>query len=269
MRKNQVTSLHGKILSLDRHILFQNTLRFHIVLGIEPQKNKPEANTDKFDELEFKLKTQFKKILDHLLRWRSLLNYSILLGLLIGLGFFVEQIFANFISKASSFKVNLKNEEFEIESPTVMFCFNPGLKASALKESAKYHNGEYELQPIFYTNFLISGSIDNTTDILSKSFFKLGEDFTLIGNMNDFGHKRSTILEEGSNTIFNAITRQYSLEVKVEKIISSLFGLCYQIIPNFKMNPNTYLFFKIIFNNEMKEEDRPKVQGVPFEELQK
>ena len=140
MRKNQVASLHGKILSLDRHILFQNTLRFHIVLGIEPQKNKPEANTDKFDELEFKLKTQFKKILDHLLRWRSLLNYSILLGLLIGLGFFVEQIFANFISKASSFKVNLKNEEFEIESPTVMFCFNPGLKATALKESANYHN---------------------------------------------------------------------------------------------------------------------------------
>ena len=145
---------------------------------------------------------------------------------------------------------------------TVTFCLNPGLKASVLKESAKYHNGDYELQPIFYTNFLINGSIDNTTDILRKSFFKLYEDFNLTFNVNDFGHTRSMNLTLGGNHLFNPINsnRLNDLEVYVRPVISALFGLCHQVETKFDMSPNIYLYFKVNFHPDLNKGDRPKVK---------
>ena len=145
---------------------------------------------------------------------------------------------------------------------TVTFCLNPGLKASVLKESAKYHNGDYELQPIFYTNFLINGSIDNTTDILRKSFFTLYEDFNLTFNINDFGHIRSMNLTMGGNHLFNPINsnRLNDLEVYVRPVISALFGLCHQVETKFDMSPNIYLYFKVNFHPDLNKGDRPKVK---------
>ena len=230
------------------------------VLGQSHHINLYDSYYNVFDGMRIELMKKVKKVIDHLLNWKTILNYGLLSGLLVGLGFSVEQIWLNFISKASSFKVDLKNNDFEIESPTVTFCFNPGLKASVLKESANYHDGGYELQPIFYTNFLISGSIDNTTDIFRKSFFELNEDFYLISNVNDFGHLRSKNLTEGTNYLFDYITKLYDLEVYVKPVISALFGLCHQVELKFDMSPNTYLFFKVDFNPDLNEEDRPKVK---------
>ena len=108
----------------------------------------------------------------------------------------------------------------------------------------------------------MSGRIDNTTDILRKSFFKLYEDFNLTFNINDFGHIRSINLTTGGNYLFNPINsnRLNDLEVFVRPVISALFGLCYQVEPKFDMSPNVYLFFKVDFNSELNKEDRPKVK---------
>lgn len=231
-----------------------------LILDQGHHKSMYDSSNDVLDGMKIKLIKQMKKVIDHLLNWRTLLNYGILLGLLVGLGFSVEQIWLNFISKSSSFKVDLKNNDFEIESPTVTFCFNPGLKATALKESAKYHDGDYQLQPIFYTNFLISGSIDNITDILRKSFFDIDKDFYLSCNLNGFGHSKSQNLTEGSNYLFDPITKRYDFEVFVTPVISALFGLCYQVEPKFDMSPNSYLFFKVDFNPDLTKEDIPKVK---------
>ena len=77
-------------------------------LGQGHHKNLHDSSNNVFDGMKIKLLKQVKKIIDHLLNWRILLNYGLLLGLLVGLGFSIEQIWLNFISKSSSFKVDFE-----------------------------------------------------------------------------------------------------------------------------------------------------------------
>ena len=112
---------------------------------------------------------------------------------------------------------------------------------------------------LFYPNNFIAGNIENSTDILRDSFFKLGEDFDLVSDISTYGLVRSTVLKEGLNYMFNPVTEKNDLEIKVQTIITATLGLCYQAIPSFKMSSKNIIFFKVIFSSNMKEEDKPKV----------
>ena len=118
---------------------------------------------------------------------------------------------------------------------------------------------DYRMGRLFYTNNFIVGPIQNSTDILRSSFFKLGEDFNLVSDINAYGMVRPTILKEGLNYMLNPITKKNDLEIKVQSIITATSGLCYQAIPYFRMSPKNTIFFKVIFNSNMLEEDKPKV----------
>ena len=198
----------------------------------------------------------YRKIFNHFKDKKNIANFIAIFSLLVGLGFFVKQIMINFISKDSSFKVYQQKESFEIESPVITFCFNPPLKTSVLKQTQSW---DYPLRPIFYTNFQISGSVLNVTDVLNTAVLKLGQDFNLIMTVNEFQDQSPTLLQEGMNYAFDTITQTNSLEIKVRKVITSLFGLCYQIEPLFEMSPNSYLFFKPILSEGLSNEDRPQV----------
>ena len=112
---------------------------------------------------------------------------------------------------------------------------------------------------IFYTNFQISGSVLNVTDVLNTAVLKLGQDFNLVMSVNEFQDQSPTLLQEGMNYAFATITQTNSLEIKVRKVITSLFGWCYQVEPLFEMSPNSYLFFKPILSEGLSTEDRPQV----------
>ena len=198
----------------------------------------------------------YRKFFNHFKDKKNLANFIAVFGLLVGLGFFVKQIMINFISKDSSFKVYQQKESFEIESPVITFCFNPPLKTSVLKQT---QSGDYPLKPVFYTNFLISGGVQNLTDILNTAVLKLGQDFNLIMTVNEFSDVTPTLLQEGMNYAFDTITQTNSLEIKVMTVMTTLFGLCHQVEPLFEMSPNSYLFFKPILSEDLSAEDKPQV----------
>ena len=237
------------------------------LVDLNNQENVAEAPgfQDLLIQLKHFIKHHSKRAFDHFITWiiwRKLLKFCTYLTFSICLGIFLWQILINYFSSASNFKVQFKNQESEMETPTVTFCFNPGLKVSALEISSKIHDGDYrdyKMGRLFYTNNFIVGPIQNSTDILRDSFFKLGEDFNLVSDINAYGMVRPTMLKEGLNYMFNPITKKNDLEIKVQSIITATLGLCYQAIPSFRMSPKNTIFFKVIFNSNMLDEDKPKV----------
>ena len=191
----------------------------------------------------------FKKLADR--KWVA--SWTILILLLIAFGIFVQDIWLNFISMSSSFKVYKNEKNYITESPAITFCFNPPMKRSIVDQ--------YGLQPVFYTNFLFHWSNfeaePNHTGILKESVFTLGQDFHLTMQL-DFKND-PTYLKVGSNDLAFKVG---SGKVEVKEMYTVLFGLCYQILPQFKIDPNDYLFFSPYMSESLTAQDRPKYLSV-------
>ena len=187
-----------------------------------------------------------KKLADR--KWVA--SWIILILLLIGFGLFVEDIWLNFISMSSSFKIYKNKKNYSVESPAITFCFNPTMKRSFVNQ--------YGLQPVFYSNFLFNEEPEAPlTDILKGSVFTLGQDIDLEMKADFFNDP--TNLTVGSNDLAFKVG---SGKVEVKELYTALFGLCYLILPQFEMDPNDYLFFSPIFSKKLVAQDRPKYLSV-------
>ena len=156
------------------------------------------------------------------------------LGLSIGLGSFVKEIWNDFVSKRTNDRVYSQENEF-YEHPTITICFDPQIKPSALK---KYNAS---VKDILNLNEKWNDiSVTNVSEFVSDIGYKYGSDFEI--------HHKST---QGSQT---------DLDFNIEKFINYFHGTCFivhvdgnQLIPIRK-----YILLSLKFN--ITEEDLPKVK---------
>lgn len=171
--------------------------------------------------------------------------------LMVSFCFFVQDIWLNYTSKSSSFKQYKQEKNIAIESPTITFCLNPPMKKSVVDQ--------YKLAPTFYANFLVNVSPEAPlTERLNASLFNLGQDFNLEIGV-DFNND-PTLLKLGPNYVDRktGLGTDFHSIVNVERLYTAVFGLCYQVVPQFKMNPTDYLFFTPMLSEDLDPQDKPR-----------
>ena len=119
--------------------------------------------------------------------------------LLIGVGFFVEEVCDSYLSKSKSIKTYVEIQE-TLVPPTIMICFNPTAKYSVLK---KYN---LTMPDLFYK--------DLNTTIFEEATYNLGRDFTLLVGYEEIG------ISSDSSEFRN---------MSIEEIFTFFSGKCYKL----------------------------------------
>ena len=121
--------------------------------------------------------------------------------LLIGVGFFVEEVCDSYLSKSKSIKTYVEIQE-TLVPPTIMICFNPTAKYSVLK---KYN---LTMPDLFYK--------DLNTTIFEEATYMLGRDFTLVVGHEDITSSLNSNKPQPGN-------------ISIEEISTFFSGKCYKL----------------------------------------
>ena len=171
--------------------------------------------------MEFEVKKLIKLFL-------VLLEWATFVGLMLGVGFFVQEVWRDYQSKVTTIKQYSELWE-ELEPPTITFCFNPPIKKQVL---LKYNKTLQEF--LGYSNF------ETNIDLLEEGYYQIGRDF----NISKWGKE----LTLGKND-----------QMIIQKIYTFWNGLCYSITPRIKLHKLSYYGIGIRANNSIETKYLPKV----------
>lgn len=160
----------------------------------------------------------------------SALSWVAFIGLSIGLGYFVRNIWMDFQSKKTSQRVYTEIVENFLH-PTISLCFDPMANTSALKEY------DMKLKDLVYS-LKTPNTTMNALKFYQKVGFQLGRDFTI------------SLMIAGENEMAKiTITNVTHDFIDVEEVIHDGGSLCYILTfnENFKTPPQTLNTFQIDF----------------------
>ena len=158
-----------------------------------------------------------------------ILEWSIFGGLMIGVGFFVQEVWNDYKSQVTTVKQYSEKWE-KIIPPTMTFCFNPPVKPSVLE---KYN--------ISLPEFLGYRSFESNISLLEEGFYQIGRDFNV---------KR---LEKTLNVEDN------DEKESIKQIYTFWNGFCYQFTSKVKVEKLEYFSIDVIMNNVSRIGQLPKV----------
>ena len=168
----------------------------------------------------------------------SALKWVSCLGLLVGSVFFVKDITQKYLRKDSTF-ISYTKPAFRLKHPTFVLCFNPYIKKSMLK---KFNLTYYEIQNLKLKNLSIS-----YPDFYNQANYKLGYDFNIsLGNLDQTKAKIDSV--DFENDLIN-----------VEELYTLWSGICIKINQNEEIATYDENSIAILFNEDIKIEDLPKV----------
>ena len=173
-------------------------------------------------KLEFENKRYTKSFL-------VLLEWSIFSGLIIGVGFFVQEVWNDYQTQVTTVKQYSEKWE-EIVPPTMTFCFNPPVKPSVLD---KYNISILEL--------LGYGSFETNTSLLEEGIYQLGRDF----NVTRLGNNLQ--LEDNDK------------KESIKQIYTFWNGICYKFISKVKIKKLEYFGIDIVMNHNIMNEKLPEL----------
>ena len=141
-------------------------------------------------------------------------------GLLVGVVFFVQDVWKEYSAKVTSVKQYSEwQEKHKIVAPTVTFCFNSPIKMSSLK---KYN--------VSLPEYLGHKSVITNITLFEEGTYKKDRDF----NINLMDGKFEPIAND---------------QILVEEMFSIWNGRCYKIRPKFTMTVLDYFVINIIMKD--------------------
>ena len=162
-------------------------------------------------------------------------EWIIIFGLLIGVFYFVKDVWNQYQSKKSGVKSSIKNQD-NITPPTVTICFNPLAKLSILEK--------YKMN---MTEFL--GSQKGTpTHIYEEGFFKIGRDFDLTLSLLLLKYEK-TYEKPAIDDIF-----------EVAEFHTIYSGRCYKVTPKVTFEVLENFAFYVKMKGNLAEGDKPMIQ---------
>ena len=176
-------------------------------------------------------------------------NILVLIGLLILSGLFAYEVLVKFMAKDTTYKRVIYENEDGIMCPAITLCFDPPLKKTIIQL--------YNLSTTLYGSFVeFKQDHPNTTveQIFYESTFILGKDFKM--KMSNYEYKLTELQEGNNNSI--AISENEQGMVQVERIYGWPAGLCYKVLPKFKLQTKFYLFITLTFTDSLAKVNKPK-----------
>ena len=153
----------------------------------------------------------------------------VLIALLVGVGYFVQDVCNDYLSQTTSIKQYTEIWE-KLPAPTITICFNPGAKKSILDK--------YNLTLLQFSGFDNTGS--NLT-IYDEGTFKMGRDFKVL-IMDDYDKNINLSLGNG-----------------IEELVTFFNGRCYKLSFNFTLTSTEYLRIWVIVNENILTKDIPHI----------
>ena len=145
----------------------------------------------------------------------KLVEWFVLLGLLVVTGFFVKEVWNEYVSKETSVKTHFEVHE-HLDLPVIVVCFNPTIKRQTMN---KYNLSKWQ---IYRSNLTI----------YEEGIFKIGRDF---------------------NVTFSSQSENFNQEsVEVKQMFTNHFGLCHRIVPIFKIRAMERFFLSVEMSEELK-----------------
>ena len=154
-------------------------------------------------------------------------EYLVLIGLLLGVGYFVQDVCKDYFSQTTSIKQYTEIWE-SLPAPTVTICFNPGAKKSVLTK--------YNLNLLQFSGFDSTGS---NFSLYDEGTFKMGRDFKV------------TIKDNYDKKI------NLSLGNGIEELVTFFNGRCYKLTFDFELMSTEYLTIAVDVNENITTEDIP------------
>ena len=147
--------------------------------------------------------------------------WSTYLFLMVGVGFFVQEVYDEYFAKSTSIKSYVEIQDLMVP-PTIMICFNPVVKNSVLLK--------YNMNLVDFIGF---GNTETNLSMYDEGLYKIGRDFNITIIWNE--HHIVVTNETNANNSF----------VSVEEIYTFYNGRCYKITPNFKVKAMNAFMTKI------------------------
>ena len=164
-------------------------------------------------------------------------EWIIIFGLLIGVFYFVQDVFDQYQSKKKGVKSSVDEQE-NITPPTISICFNPPAKMSVL---AKYN--------VSMTEFL---GFDKkaSSDMYEEGIYKIGRDYNLTLNLSKKKHDE-TYTKPTTDDNF-----------QVTEVDTFQYGRCLKItsVPEVTFEVLEILGMVVKLNRNIRVDDRPFIQ---------
>ena len=180
---------------------------------------------------------------------RKIANILVLIGLLIVSGLFAYKVLVKFIAKDATYKRVIHENDGGIMCPAITFCFDPPLKKTIIQL--------YNLSTNLYGSFVeFEQDHPNITveQIFNESTYILGTDFKM--KISNYKYKLTELQEGNNNSI--AISENEQGMVQVEQIYGWPSGLCYKVLPKYKLQTKFYLFITLTFTDSLAKANKPK-----------
>ena len=173
----------------------------------------------------------------------------IVISLIICYTFFVQEVFIKFAAKETNFLAKTKQVE-DYQSPTLAFCFDPGMKKSKLDK--------YNMTDKLTFQILINSSdtIPSMSEIFEESSFQYGKDFKLF--FADYLEWNPHELSEGRTKI--RMSSSEWMEVELGKIITIPYGLCYHLTSISNLKPKAVYLIGLTLDKDL--QDKPNKVGI-------
>ena len=168
----------------------------------------------------------------------KIVEYIAILGLVIGAGFFVHDVWSLYISLDTGIKVYNRAQN-AFTQPTTTICFEPYAKKNVLKEL------DLTMEEYLKTNF--ANMSMKYTDLFHKVNYKLGRDFQIRFSWENYKHEKH----------FNDTLDDD--QFKVEELYTFWSGICYKFTPKFKTMASHSNALQIMFNGSFEDSDLPSV----------
>ena len=159
------------------------------------------------------------------LSWKFL-EWLILLGLLVMTGFFVREVWCEYVNRATSVKTYFEVHEL-MDLPTIIMCFNPSTNPMI---GQKYNATVNDI-------FGLTDFLSNET-IYDEAIYKIGRDFniTFVG----FKHEHDVEIK----TMYTVVSGQcYKINPKCKRKARHSFDLMVIMRKNLEFIPNISFYF--------------------------
>ena len=176
--------------------------------------------------------TKSVSCLNFKLSWK-LTEWVTLLGLLIITGFFVNNVWQEYVSNATSVKTYFEEQE-DLDLPVIVMCFNPGVNPIVRQ---KYNTSLHDI--LGHTNF------QSNVSLYEEAIYKIGRDFNI------------TFSGVGVNKEFQKFQGLNTQNIEIEELYTFVSSLCYRIKPNLKIKISEKLSMNLVWRNDLK--FKPKV----------
>ena len=179
-------------------------------------------------KLNSSLKMEFesKKIIKLFLILLEWLTFG---GLMIGVGFFVQEVWRDYQSHVTTIKQY--SERFDAtDPPTITFCFNPPIKTQVLE---KYN--------LTIPQLLSHDETEKDSYILEEGFYKIGRDFNVTNRNNVQQHL-------GDND-----------KMRLEEIYTFWNGICTKVSPMITFKRLMFYGFVLELSEQIEIKHFPKV----------